>query len=127
VSIPEAMEQEPRLREIAKENEKIADVLADCDLAGGAQSTCWHACCGRRDQRSSALGIRALLSRPKRRACDAVCQDEVEEVGLVKFDFLGLKTLTILDHALRLIRRKYPEFDLINHIPLDDKASYDMM
>ena len=50
-------------------------------------------------------------------------KDMVEKAGLVKFDFLGLKTLTMIQHAADLIRRKQPDFD-ITRIPLDDAATY---
>ena len=43
----------------------------------------------------------------------------VEPAGLVKFDFLGLKTLTVLDRAVKLVRRRGVEVDLSN-LPLDD-------
>ena len=45
----------------------------------------------------------------------------VEQAGLVKFDFLGLKTLTVLEQALKLIKRRGIEVDL-SSIPLDDPA-----
>jgi len=48
----------------------------------------------------------------------------VEQAGLVKFDFLGLKTLTVLDEAVRLVRRRGIEIDL-SRIPLDDKRSFE--
>ena len=47
----------------------------------------------------------------------------VEQAGLVKFDFLGLKTLTMIDHAVDHVRKKVPDFD-INKIPLDDGETY---
>ena len=47
----------------------------------------------------------------------------VEQAGLVKFDFLGLKTLTVLDLAVRLVARRGIEVDL-SRIPLDDAKSY---
>jgi len=47
----------------------------------------------------------------------------VEQAGLVKFDFLGLKTLTVLETALRLIRKRGVEIDLAA-IPLDDAKTY---
>jgi DNA polymerase-3 subunit alpha len=47
----------------------------------------------------------------------------VEQAGLVKFDFLGLTTLTILDRAVKLVRRRGIEIDLLS-IPLDDAKSY---
>jgi DNA polymerase-3 subunit alpha len=51
-------------------------------------------------------------------------KDDVEAVGLVKFDFLGLTTLTLLDWAVRYVRRLHdPEFDL-SRIPLDDARAY---
>jgi len=53
-------------------------------------------------------------------------KDDVEAVGLVKFDFLGLTTLTILDWALRYIRQIRPDGDQfkLESVPLDDKATY---
>ncbi|WP_011580594.1 MULTISPECIES: DNA polymerase III subunit alpha [Chelativorans] len=50
----------------------------------------------------------------------------VEQAGLVKFDFLGLKTLTVLEKAVHLIRRRGIEIDL-SKIPLDDKKTYEML
>ena len=50
----------------------------------------------------------------------------VEQAGLVKFDFLGLKTLTVLETAVRLIKRKGIEIDL-SAIPLDDPLTYEML
>jgi DNA polymerase-3 subunit alpha len=50
----------------------------------------------------------------------------VEPAGLVKFDFLGLKTLTVLDLAEKLVRRRGIELKL-SRIPLDDAKSYEML
>ncbi|RWD88472.1 MAG: DNA polymerase III subunit alpha [Mesorhizobium sp.] len=50
----------------------------------------------------------------------------VEQAGLVKFDFLGLKTLTVLETAVKLIRRRGVDIDLAR-IPLDDKDTYSML
>jgi DNA polymerase III subunit alpha len=50
----------------------------------------------------------------------------VEQAGLVKFDFLGLKTLTVLRTAVDLIRRTGVEVDL-SALPLDDRKSYEML
>ena len=58
-------------------------------------------------------------------------KNDVEYAGLVKFDFLGLRTLTIIDWAIsmineRLQREGKPPVD-INRIPLDDQASFDLL
>lgn len=48
-------------------------------------------------------------------------------LGLLKMDFLGLRTLTVIDNAEKLIRARHnPDFD-INAIPLDDKKTYDLL
>ncbi len=58
-------------------------------------------------------------------------KNDVEAVGLVKFDFLGLRTLTIIDWALQTINKKQAEKGLpavdITQIPRDDKASYQLL
>jgi DNA polymerase-3 subunit alpha len=50
----------------------------------------------------------------------------VEPAGLVKFDFLGLKTLTVLDLAVKLVRRRDINLDL-SSLPLDDAKTYEML
>ena len=50
----------------------------------------------------------------------------VELVGLVKFDFLGLKNLTVIENAVKLVRVNVPEFD-ITTLRDDDQASYDLI
>ncbi|MCD8340758.1 MAG: DNA polymerase III subunit alpha [Clostridiales bacterium] len=50
----------------------------------------------------------------------------LEELGLLKMDFLGLRNLTVLDDAQRMIRKKVPDFDLHN-IPEDDPAVFQML
>src|SRR6266545_1076064 len=56
-------------------------------------------------------------------------KDEVEKAGLVKFDFLGLKTLTVIDDALRLVKQNHPERKdfKATDIPLDDPAVYELI
>ncbi|MBT7258497.1 MAG: DNA polymerase III subunit alpha [Porticoccaceae bacterium] len=58
-------------------------------------------------------------------------KNDVEEAGLVKFDFLGLRTLTIIDWAVRMINRTRATLGEepldIEKIPLDDTATYEMM
>lgn len=58
-------------------------------------------------------------------------KDDVESVGLVKFDFLGLKTLTVIDWAMNNVRAMLPAEEAekidITLLPLDDKPSYDLL
>jgi DNA polymerase-3 subunit alpha len=50
----------------------------------------------------------------------------VEELGLLKMDFLGLSNLTIINNALRIIRKVYKDEIDLAEIPLDDKATYEL-
>jgi DNA polymerase-3 subunit alpha len=50
----------------------------------------------------------------------------VEDAGLVKFDFLGLKTLTVIDRAVQLVRREGIELDPLT-MPLDDAKTFEML
>jgi DNA polymerase III subunit alpha len=54
-------------------------------------------------------------------------KDDVEAIGLVKFDFLGLTTLTILDWAERFVRRLGEEGFSLERVPLDDRATYQLL
>lgn len=54
-------------------------------------------------------------------------KDDVEQIGLVKFDFLGLRTLTIIQWACENIERLYHKKVNINEIPLDDDKSFDLL
>jgi DNA polymerase-3 subunit alpha len=55
-------------------------------------------------------------------------KDDVEAAGLVKFDFLGLKTLTIIDWAVRTINAADPDRNLdITSIPMDDKKTFHLL
>jgi DNA polymerase III subunit alpha len=51
----------------------------------------------------------------------------VEELGLLKMDFLGLSNLTVINNALRIIKKVYEKEIDITSIPLDDKKTYEML
>ena len=50
----------------------------------------------------------------------------LEQLGLLKMDFLGLRTLTVIDDTVKMIRKQQPEF-LLDSIPVDDEATYRML
>jgi len=51
----------------------------------------------------------------------------IEELGLLKMDFLGLSNLTIINNALRTIKKVYGDIINIDHIPLDDKETFELL
>ena len=58
-----------------------------------------------------------------------VCQyvmTTLEELGLLKMDFLGLRNLTVLDDAVKMVQKEHPDFRLAD-IPEDDRATFEMI
>lgn len=53
-------------------------------------------------------------------------KNDIEDIGLVKFDFLGLKTLTVIDLAVKAINQNLNQLN-IDNIPLDDKATFEFL
>ena len=68
---------------------------------------------------------------PLRLSGDAICTQydmmEVEELGLLKFDFLALKTLTLIDHCLALIKANYTKVYDLNKLEPEDKDVFEML
>jgi DNA polymerase-3 subunit alpha len=125
VSITKALADEPRLREAAKE--EVVGRLLDyaAKIEGLYRNASTHAA-------GVVIGDRPLdqlvpLYQDPRSDMPATQFNMkwVEAAGLVKFDFLGLKTLTVIQNAMDLLALRGVTFD-INLIPLDDKPAYDL-
>jgi DNA polymerase III subunit alpha len=125
VSITKALADEPRLREAAKE--EVVGRLLDYakEIEGLYRNASTHAA-------GVVIGDRPLdqlvpLYRDPRSDMPATQFNMkwVEAAGLVKFDFLGLKTLTVIQNAMDLLALRGISFD-INLIPLDDQPAYDL-
>jgi DNA polymerase-3 subunit alpha len=54
-------------------------------------------------------------------------KDDVEKIGLVKFDFLGLRTLTVIDKALKSININLKNKLDLDNIPMDDQKVFDLL
>jgi len=126
VSIEDALEQEPRLADLRDKDPKVADLLHIADrLEGLNRHAGMHAA-------GLVIGDKPLweyvpCSRgPNGELVTQFAKNEVEEVGLVKFDFLGLKTLTVLSRAEKLIKKEHPDFSLAL-LTTDDEPSYEMI
>jgi DNA polymerase-3 subunit alpha len=125
VSITKALADEPRLREAAKE-EVVARLLDyGAQIEGLLRNASTHAA-------GVVIGDRPLdqlvpLYQDPRSDMPATQFNMkwVEAAGLVKFDFLGLKTLTVIQNALDLLKERGIEID-IAMIPLDDVKSYEL-
>ncbi len=124
VSIDKALADEPRLREEAAQDSQVKRLL---DIAGRIEGLLRNAST---HAAGVVIGDRPLdelvpLYRDPRSDMPATQYNMkwVEEAGLVKFDFLGLKTLTVIQNALDLLARRGETVD-IAAIPFDDARTY---
>ena len=128
ITLEEARKMEPQLAEREKKEEEVAELL---ELAGTLEGL----------TRNVGMHAGGVLIAPGKLTdfcplyvadgADSVIsqfdKDDVESIGLVKFDFLGLTTLTILDWTLKYIRQLDPSSDIrLESLPLDDRAAYDI-
>ncbi|MDT8262702.1 DNA polymerase III subunit alpha, partial [Roseomonas sp. DSM 102946] len=127
VSLRQAIDGEPRLQEMQKADETVARLMETAlELEGLYRNASTHAA-GVVIGRKPLIDIVPLYRDP--RAPDLVTQYSmkyVESASLVKFDFLGLKTLTVLQRAVQMLAKQGIEVDLAR-IPLDDAKTYEML
>ena len=125
ITLEKALKDEPQLKDLVDNQEEVRELMELARaLEGLARNVGMHAggvliAPGRLTDFAplyNAEGASATVSQ--------FDKDDVERIGLVKFDFLGLTTLTIIAEAQRSIHALgEPGFDL-QRVPLDDAASY---
>ncbi len=128
ITLKEALEQESRLREMAEKDPQVAKLMrVALSLEGLTRHASTHAA-GVVVTPKPLPEYLPLYTDPKSGGqVTQFTMKFVEKIGLVKFDFLGLKTLTVIANAVRLIREgKNPEFDL-KLIRDDDSETYRLL
>jgi DNA polymerase-3 subunit alpha len=127
VTLAEAIDSEPKLKEAAEQDERVRALIDIAKKLEGLYSNASTHAAG------VVIGDRPLeelvpLYRDPRSDMPATQFNMkwVEPAGLVKFDFLGLKTLTTLATTVQLLAQRGVHVE-IDKIPLEDKLSYDML
>jgi DNA polymerase III subunit alpha len=128
ITLDEAFEQEPRLRALTEQDRRLAHLFEVCRTLEGLP----------RHASIHAAGL-VISNRPMVEHCaltrgkndELVIQldmNNADRIGLIKFDFLGLKTLTFLQRAEELIHKRHPHssFSLVD-IDITDKTMYEML
>jgi DNA polymerase-3 subunit alpha len=126
ITLEMAREMEPRLREREEADEETRELLALAgELEGLTRNVGMHAG-GVLIAPGKLTDFCPLYSaQGSESAVSQLDMKGVEAIGLVKFDFLGLTTLTILDWTLRYIRRLDPGASIaLDALPLDDRDTY---
>ena len=126
-TLKEALEQEPELRRLQKDDEQVARLLdIGMRLEGLFRHASTHAA-------GVVIGDRRLdelvplYQDPRSNmAATQFSMKYAEAAGLVKFDFLGLKTLTVLSKAVGFLSERGIEIDLLR-LPLKDEKTFEML
>ena len=128
ITLSESLEQSPELRARIDADGQVAKLI---DTAQALEGLTRHAS---KHAAGVVIGTKPLLDMvplykdPK--SGDVMSQYNmncVEKVGLIKFDFLGLRTLTLIADAERMVRENTnPEFSVAD-MPLDDETTYDLL
>ena len=125
ITLDKALDVTPELRELYESDSSITRLI---DISRALEGMPRHAS-------THAAGV-VITERPTREYVPVSVNEDmpltqfgmetVADLGLLKFDFLGLRYLTIIDSCERMIREAKPDFN-IKDVPLDDKATYEML
>ena len=127
VKLKNAIEEEPELKALEQgENKSFKDLLRiSRDLEGLSRHVSTHAC-GVVISDRSLVEYLPLYKGSKGEIMAQFTMNRIEQLGLIKFDFLGLKTLTVIKEAIRIIRETTGTEISLEDLPLDDEAPYQL-
>lgn len=127
ITLEQALEKEPELRSLYKQDAKIAQLIdISMVLEGLTRHASTHAA-------GIVIGAQPLVNYvplykvEEGQITTAYPMTSLEKIGLLKMDLLGLRTLTVIDEAVKIIKRTR-DIDLdIDSLPLDDKKTYRLL
>jgi len=129
ITLQQALETEPRLRELVEADPKIKELMTNAQsLEGLARHASTHAA-GVVISEGPLTDHVPLYKGANDEIVTQYSMGDVEKIGLVKFDFLGLKTLTMIRRAETLINDTHPDGPplAIDHVPFDDPATFALL
>jgi DNA polymerase-3 subunit alpha len=127
ITLEQALEMEPRLKELERDDETVGLLLSLArSIEGLPRHASTHAA-GVVISDQSLVEYLPLYKGTKDEVVTQYAMNEVGDIGLIKFDFLGLKTLTVIDKALKLINSGGQQVVDILELPLNDQATFGLL
>ncbi|MEK6698682.1 MAG: DNA polymerase III subunit alpha [Nitrospirota bacterium] len=133
ITLEEAMKQEPRLKELTKDPRMAELMDIALHLEGQVRHASKHAA-GVVISQEPLTEYLPLFKTPKDEITTQFDMNGVEKIGLVKFDFLGLRTLTVINKAVEMVNQRLQKAPLaaaepfsIIRIPLNDVKTYELL
>lgn len=127
ITLEEALEQEPRLKDLCKNDPQVGRLM---DIAKKLEGLNRHASTHAAGVVISDKSLTNFLPLYRGSNEDVVTQFDmkfVEKIGLIKFDFLGLKTLTVIENAVKMVKENHNEEIDILKIPMGDEKVFELL
>ncbi len=127
ISLDDALEKEPRLRELAEKKPEVADLIQICRVLEGLTRHASTHAAGVVISDKPLVDYMPLYRGKKGEIVTQFDMEYVEKIGLVKFDFLGLRNLTVIESTLCMIetnKGKRPDFE---NMLVDDAKTYQLL
>ncbi len=128
ITLDEAFREEPKFEELRRKDPRVDELLKIAvDLEGLNRHASIHAAGVVISDENPLVEHLPLYKGQNDEIVTQLDMKAVEKIGLIKFDFLGLKTLTVIKNALKLIKENTGKnIDIIN-LPLDDAKVYKLL
>jgi len=127
ISLDNALKQEPKLAKMTKEKPEIADLIGICRVLEGLPRHASTHAAGVVIADKPLVEYLPLYKGKKGEVVTQLDMKAVEKIGLVKFDFLGLRNLTVIADTLSLIARQEKEPPDIENLDLKDQDTYRLL
>lgn len=128
ITLPKALESAPDFKELYNADERVRELIdISIKLEGLSRNTGVHAA-GVIIAPGDVTGWAPIYKDAKKGTISVqYAKDEAEQIGLLKMDFLGLKTLTVIDITLKIIKETLGvDVDLNTITSFDDKKTYEL-
>ncbi|MGZ3317065.1 MAG: DNA polymerase III subunit alpha, partial [Isosphaeraceae bacterium] len=132
ITLEDALKEEPALRAMVEQDPEIERLIRFAKrLEGSARNASTHAAgVVIADQPLESLVPLQVIRRGDKDeiVCTQWDMGDVEKAGLLKMDFLGLRNLTTLETAVRIINERHPEAPVdIDRLPMDDRMAFELL
>ncbi|MFH1077542.1 MAG: DNA polymerase III subunit alpha [Pseudomonadota bacterium] len=127
ITIAQAVQQEPKLQAMAKENPSIQELLTIAQVLEGLPRHASTHAAGVVISDKPLVDYLPLYRGSKGEVMTQYDMKCVESIGLIKFDFLGLRTLTVIAHASNLIKERTGNAPDFARLDMNDKKTFEML
>ena len=128
ITLEKALEDEPLLKERYEQEEEVTELIDAARLLEGLPRNVGKHAGGVVIAPDNIAGFVPLYVEPgMSQPVTQFDKDDLEAIGLVKFDFLGLRTLTVIHNAVKMVNEHRAEPLVLDRLPLDDGPTFELI